>query len=117
MKAFTEFLGPNSFAGLHKSDDPKELRLLDVEVIGVGFVGPDEFVQTFAGLNIARVVYRGRLTGQFAEDVRAGKYKVAEGVVCKGGDGADRWMVKVKTYAYLDRLKQAFGERWEEYWE
>jgi hypothetical protein len=117
VKAFTEFLGPNSFGGLHKSDDPKELRLLDVEVIGVGFVGPDEFVRTFAGLNIARVVYRGRLTGQFAEDVRTGKYKVAEGVVCKGDEGADRWVVKIKTYAYLERLKQAFGERWEEYWE
>jgi hypothetical protein len=30
LKVFTEFLGPNSFAGLHKEDDPKELRLFDV---------------------------------------------------------------------------------------
>jgi hypothetical protein len=64
------------------------------------------------------VVYEGKLTGQFAEDVRRGKYGVAEGVVCKGGRGGpDVWMAKIKTYAYTERLKQAFAERWEEYWE
>jgi hypothetical protein len=37
--------------------------------------------------------------------------------VCKGGTGgADVWMVKVKTYAYLERLKRSFGERWRDYW-
>jgi hypothetical protein len=27
FRAFTEFFGPNSFAGLHKPDDPKRLVL------------------------------------------------------------------------------------------
>jgi hypothetical protein len=49
--------------------------------------------------------------------VRRGKYGVKEGVVCKGGSGPDLWMVKTKTTAYLERLKQSFGERWEDYWE
>jgi hypothetical protein len=50
--------------------------------------------------------------------VRLGKFGVKEGVVCKGGPGgADVWMVKIKTYAYLERLEQAFAERWEDYWE
>jgi hypothetical protein len=63
-------------------------------------------------------VYEGRPTGKFAEDVRLGRYGVAEGVVCKGGEGgADLWMCKIKTYAYLERLKKAFAERWEDYWE
>jgi hypothetical protein len=117
ITAFTEFFGPNSFAGMHKGDDPKRLVLFDV-VAGGGIVGPEQFVRDFAELPIARVVYRGRLTGQFADDVRNSKYGVAEGVVCKGGGGgADLWMVKIKTYAYMERLKQAFQERWEEYWE
>ena len=69
-------------------------------------------------MQIARVVYEGKLTGKFTDDVRLGKYGVSDGVVCKGGSyGADVWMVKVKTYAYMERLKQAFAERWEEYWE
>lgn len=118
VKVFTEFLGPNSFAGLHKEDDPKELRLFDVLTEPAGIIGPRQFVADFGHLHAARVVYEGKLTGRFAEDVRLGRYGVAEGVVCKGGwGGADVWMVKIKTYAYMERLKQAFADRWEDYWE
>jgi hypothetical protein len=118
FKVFTEFLGPNSFAGLHKEADPKELRLFDVWAEPVGMIGPRQFVTDFGHLDIARVVYEGKLTGKFIEDVRLGKYGVNEGVVCKGGTaGTDVWMVKIKTYAYMERLKQAFADRWEEYWE
>lgn len=118
VRAFTEYLGPNSFAGLHKADNPKRLVLFDVSAEGYGFVGPEAFVEHFGHLPTPRVVYRGRLTGGFLEAVRAGKYGVAEGVVCKGGRcGADVWMVKVKTDAYRERLRRAFADRWEEYWE
>lgn len=118
FKAFAEFLGPQSFAGLHREDDPKELRLFDVFIEPSGFLGPKEFVTDFGHLPIARVVYEGRLTGRFMEDVRSGKYGVEEGVVCKGGTGGhDVWMLKIKTNAYLERLKQAFADRWEDYWE
>ena len=118
FKVFTEFLGPNSFAGLHMEEDPKELRLFDVLSEPLGIIGPKQFVADFGHVYSARVVYEGKLTGKFTEDVRIGKYRVNEGVVCKGGSGgADVWMVKVKTYEYMERLKQAFAERWEEYWE
>lgn len=118
FKAFAEFLGPNSFAGLHKGDDPKELRLFDVAADPGGFVGPGMFVEDFGHLPIPRIVYEGKLTGKFADDVRRGRYGVAEGVVCKGGaGGSDIWMVKIKTDAYLERLKRAFADRWEDYWE
>src|SRR5688572_7211808 len=65
----------------------------------------------------SRRLHTGKLTGAFLEAVREGKYGVAEGVVCKGGSGAGVWMVKVKTYAYSERLKKAFGAKWEDYWE
>ena len=118
IRVFTEFFGPNSFAGLHKEGDPKELRLFDVWMEPYGFVGPARFAADFAAAPAARKVYEGKLTGQFSEDVRAGRYNVQEGVVCKGGTGgADVWMVKIKTQAYQARLKQAFAERWEDYWE
>lgn len=118
IKAFTEFFGPNSFAGLHKEEDPKQLRLFDIFAEPFGFIGPKQFVADFGTLPIARVIYEGRLTGTFTENVREGKYGVGEGVVCKGGTGgADVWMVKIKTNAYMDRLKKAFAERWEDYWE
>lgn len=115
--AFTEFFGPNSFAGRHQPDDPKQLVLFDVQT-GAGIIGPKQFVTDFGNLSSARVVYRGRLTGKFADDVRQGKYDVTEGVVCKGGAGGDDlWMVKIKTHTYLEKLRQAFQDRWEDYWE
>lgn len=117
VQAFTEFLGAGSFAGLHRSDEAKELRLFDVSVEGLGMLDPWTFVERFGHLSSARVIYQGKLTGQFAEDVRTGRYRVSEGVVCKGGTTGNVWMVKIKTYAYLDRLKHAFADRWEDYWE
>jgi hypothetical protein len=117
-KVFTEFLGPNSFAGKQRADDPKATMLIDVWAEGDGFVGPEAFVADFRHLPTPRVVYRGRLTGALLEAVRDGRHDVAEGVVCKGGaGGADVWMVKVKTFAYLERLKASFGAKWEEFWE
>jgi hypothetical protein len=117
VRAFTEFLGPRSFAGAHHPDDPKRVVLFDVWLPGHGFVGPERFAAAFGELPIPRVVYRGKLTGAFLEAVREGKYGVAEGVVCKGGDGDSVWMVKVKTYEYLERLRASFGDRWADYWE
>ena len=73
--AFTEFLGPNSFAGRHKRSDEKELILFDLET-AAGFLAPELFVDRFDALPIARVVYRGKLTGKFATDVREGRYGV-----------------------------------------
>jgi hypothetical protein len=118
MRVFAEFCGPNSFAGLHRELDPKELRLFDVWLEPFGFIAPEQFVRDFGSVSAARVVYRGKLTGRFAEDVRQGKYGVNEGVVCKGGSGgSDLWMAKIKTNAYLARLKEAFADRWEDHWE
>ena len=114
--AFTEYLGPNSFAGKHKSDDPKRLVLFDLQ-IAAGFLAPDLFVDHFANLPIARVVYRGKLTGKFTTDVRECRYDVVEGVVCKGGTTGDTWMVKIKTNSYMERLKESFASDWENYWE
>ena len=117
IAVFTEFLGAQSFAGAHKPGDPKQLVLFDVQV-EQGMIPPNQFVEDFAGFNIARVVYRGKLTGKFANDVREGKFDVDEGVICKGGKTPDElWMVKIKTNAYMDRLKQVFKDGWSDYWE
>ena len=118
FKAFTEFVGPNSFAGKHRVDDPMETILIDVWFESYGFVGPEAFARDFGHLPTPRIVHRGKLTGAFLDAVRTGKHDVAEGVVCKGGAGGNAvWMVKVKTSAYLKRLKASFGARWEDYWE
>jgi hypothetical protein len=117
ITAFTEFFGPGSFAGLHKREDKKELRLFDILVEPLGILDPSQFVNDFAGLPIAEVVYEGKLTGKFTEEIRRGVYPVDEGVVCKGRKREGLWRVKIKTNAYLEKLKAAFAEPWEEFWE
>ncbi len=118
LKVFTEFLGNNSFAGMHKPDDVKELILFDVETPD-GIVTPEQFISDFGSLKIAEVIYRGKLTGKFIEDIRQGKYNLEEGVVCKGVNKASKelWMVKIKTNSYREKLQQAFQDNWETYWE
>lgn len=69
----------------------------------------------FAKPSDLRVLFRGKLTGQFTHDVRRGRFDVDEGVVCKGLDGS--WRCKVKTDACLVRLRAAFQDDWESYWE
>src|SRR5438128_2668604 len=61
IKVFAEFFGPNSFAGLHKVDDPKQLMIFDVLTEPFGMIGPEQFVADFGHLSTARVVYRGKL--------------------------------------------------------
>ena len=110
ITAFTEFLGPSSFAGVHKEDEPKELKLIDVYLFKRGMVTPKYFVETFGDLPYAaQVVYQGNLNKEFIEDVRNGKYPVWEGVVAKGAD----FRVKIKTNAYLAKLREVYGAKWE----
>lgn len=116
VTVFTEFLGPQSFAGMHKAEDQKQLILFDVAT-DAGLMGPEQFLEQFGHLTVARVVYRGKFSGKFTCGVRAGKFDVTEGVICKGGSGSTLWMAKIKTDAYMAKLKAAFADRWEEYWE
>ncbi|MCA9178764.1 MAG: hypothetical protein KDB14_30085, partial [Planctomycetales bacterium] len=69
--AFTEFLGASSFAGRHREAEEKRLVLFDIQT-EQGMLAPDLFVEHLDALPIARTVYRGRLTGKFATDVREG---------------------------------------------
>lgn len=113
--AFAEWFGPNSFAGTHDPSDEKQLVLFDVSVYKKGFLTPNQFVDYFADWYewSAKVIYRGNLNQQFINDVRHGAYPVYEGVVCKG----DGWSAKIKTFEYLNRLKNRFGDEWEKYGE
>lgn len=117
ITVFMEFFGDKSFAGQHVQDDPKKLILIDVNIYKKGFVAPREFVKNFKDVASAEVVYEGNLNEEFINDVRIGNYKVDEGVICKGGSGHDLWMCKIKTDAYLEKLKETFHSNWKDYWE
>jgi hypothetical protein len=119
ITVFCEFFGDNSFAGQHKQE-PHKLVLIDVEIFKYGFVSPRDFVNIFCkalGDRAAKVIYEGNLNEQFIKDVREGKYPVWEGVVFKGGSKHKLWRTKIKTNAYLTKLKEVYADGWESYWE
>lgn len=122
--AYFEFLGPHSFAGVHDpavlgvpTNEPFRVVLIDLNVHRRGFVAAEEFIDHFGHLGIPRVVYRGGLTREFLADVRADTFGTPEGVICKGGTGHTRWLAKVKTTAYYQRLKAFFRDDWQKHWE
>lgn len=108
MDIFTEFYGPNSFAGGHSwnDEDNGDQKLVIIDVAkNDKIIPPQTLIDDFGTFNIAKVIYTGKYSGQFAEDVRNGKYDVDEGVVCKGLVDGEVFMTKVKTKDYLKRLK------------
>jgi hypothetical protein len=114
ITAFTEFFGTGSFAGSHIPEDPKYLRLFDVYLFKKGLMKPRQFVKVFGDLPyMAEVVYDGVVNHTFIQGVRAGDYPVWEGVVAKGDD----FMFKVKTDAYLRKLREVYPQRWNQFWE
>lgn len=114
---FCEYFGTSSFAGWHNYDELQrgegKLVLFDVSIYRKGFVLPKDFVDHFGSLGIAEVVYEGNFSKQFIQDVKEGKYPVAEGVVAKGVTARKRansnqglWMAKVKTNWWFDELRK-----------
>jgi len=92
-----------------------DVTLIDVNVHKQSIMLPREFIKTFGDLNIAEPIYQGKAGPQFVESVRDGSLPgiTFEGVVCKAAPhrkGHLPYMFKVKTRAWLDRLKNYCGE-------
>ena len=114
---YCEWFGPNSFAGRHIENDQMMLVLFDVNIHKKGLIEPKTFVEIFSGeVQCAEVLYKGTLSTNFVESVRNNN-DIGEGVVCKGGERHDLWMCKIKTNAYLAKLKEKFGQHWQQHWE
>lgn len=127
VTVFAEWFGKQSFAGNHVQDDPKSIVLFDVNPLKKGFLGPKRFLEEFGHLEVAELLQMRNLSDEFINSVRDGsfdcssKYAIAneipEGVICKGGDGHNLWMAKIKTQNYYDVLKSRCPEDWSTKWE
>jgi len=112
---FFEFWGPGSFAGWHKLDEPHDVVLIDVKPFKRGILNPDEFIDEFGALGIPRLVYRGNMNAEVEEQIHSSSMPgiTFEGVVCKmkvQGKQQNPEMFKVKTRAWLQRLKEKCGD-------
>lgn len=127
VTAFAEFFGETSFAGSHEEKEVKQLRLFDIFLFQKGFIQPEQFVDIFGDWDkCAEVVYRGNLNEEFIQKVRhsALELPLNEGVICKGSSDKIQfkkygpvWMTKIKTFDYINRLKNRYQEKWEDFGE
>jgi hypothetical protein len=113
---FAEYFGENSFAGQHINSDKKDVCLFDVSLYKKGMISPYEFVDNFGKLDIPNIIYEGLYNMDTISDIRKNKYKLSEGVVCKGvtktkKDGTQIWMSKIKTNEWLEKVREKFGEK------
>lgn len=109
--AFTEFWGPNSFAGKHDPQDEKKLTLIDVNVHKKGIISARDFLKLFSHLEIPNYLGQVNWTRGFVERVRNGEIAdiTFEGVVGKAGDGHHIIMRKAKTQAWIDKVMAQYG--------
>lgn len=113
MIAFTEFWGPESFAGSHGISDQKFLTLFDVNVHKKGLLGPKEFLRLYRDSGLTpRFLGIQRWTRGFVEQVRNGETEgvTFEGVVGKAGEGHEIFMAKAKTQAWIDMVLARYGQ-------
>lgn len=118
---FSEYYGENSYAGRHE-EEVHEIVPFDILIEKTRkFLLPQHFIETINNsVKIPRVVYEGKITEEFIEKVRNGEFDNKEGVICKGMQTYGNYaggvlMHKIKTYAYLESLKNRFGDEWSKY--
>lgn len=107
---FFEFSGEHSFAGKHDENDEHDVVLIDVSPHKKGILPPREFLKIFGGLDIPKILYRGKANNIFVQLVKDRKIEglTFEGVVCKGQLNRKTglpYMFKIKTNDWLNKLK------------
>lgn len=109
--AFAEFFGENSFAGRHVESDKKDVVLFDVSVYKKGMIAPKELIKLAHNyqFEIPDLLYQGPLNKTLIDDVRTNT-TLKEGVVCKWVDEKQVKMTKIKTIAWLKKLKELYNE-------
>lgn len=117
---FFEFFGEKSFAGYHEDDDNYDVVLFDVNQDRKGIIEPKDFITKFGDLHIPEIVYEGDYNKEFVEAIQHNRfkdYKFDEGVVCKGskltkkGQQSNIWMCKIKTFEWLNKVKENIGQK------
>lgn len=113
---FSEYVGPNSFAGRHEPDDTMDIILFDVNQYKKGFISPWEFVDNFSSVGIPEIIYEGKLTDELIDNVKKDIFGLKEGVIIKGlsktkKDGEIVWRIKAKTIKWLNLIKERLGEK------
>lgn len=109
---YFEYFGPNSFAGQHDKSDVKDCVLFDASFDKNGTIlEAKHFFKIFGSLHIPNLIHQGKINEEFVNNVYDSNIEgmAFEGLVCKGQiDKKTKCpiMFKIKTKAWLDRLRE-----------
>ena len=103
---YFEFLGDGSFAGSHE-DEEHRVVLFDIDFFKKGLIPPKHFMKLTEGLPVPEMVYYGNANKVFIDDIKEGRHSdvTFEGVVCKYLDKKITRMFKIKSNAWVGKLK------------
>lgn len=104
---FFEYWGPSSFAGHHNFEEKMDVTLIDINPYKSGIMAPQKFIELFGHLDIAKVLYEGNISVELFDAVKNNTLNgmTFEGCVCKGMDKNQLVMFKIKSNAWLEKLK------------
>ncbi len=104
---FFEYWGAESFAGNHNFEAPMDITLIDVNPYKKGILVPVDFIELFGHLDIPIVCYQGYVSTELFDGVKQSTFPgmTFEGVVCKGEEDGRIVMFKIKSQAWLDKLR------------
>ena len=108
---FLEYFGETSFAGFHTESDKKDMILFDVSQYKRGIIPPKEFIKNFENTHIPDIIFTGQLTEKFIQDVQSNRFGLKEGVMIKGTEDKTIWIKKIKTFEWLQKVKNKYGEK------
>lgn len=109
---FFELWGEDSFAGSHNFEKPFNLTLFDVAPYKKGILIAEQFIEIFGHLDIAKVLHVGQITPEVYYAIKGSTLPdmPLEGVVAKSVDKKLPLMYKIKSDAWLARLKKHCGD-------
>lgn len=105
---FFEYWGPSSFAGTHNFEETMDVTLIDINPFKQGILPSLDFVKLFGHLDIPHLCYEGYVSSELFDQIKNNMLDgmTLEGCVCKGSDNGKLVMFKIKSQAWLDRLKE-----------
>jgi hypothetical protein len=110
ITVYGEFFGDHSFAGMHDWQEKHDVIIFDMFLYKKDFLKPGDFIDLFSHLGIPKVVYKGLLTDLLIKDVEVNAFGwLKEGVVLKGVQDNKVWMAKLKTNAWLEKVRALYG--------
>jgi hypothetical protein len=127
ITVFCEWVGDNSFCGVHQENDNLRLVLIDLFLKKKGYIEPKQYWKLFNGyenIELPELIYQGKLNREFINSIVNNDWTnpncqyptVKEGVVCKRSTlmkGQRLPKVKVKTNWWLNKLKSLYPTDWE----